>query len=242
MVAHGIASTIDGEKVVIGSYHFVFEDEGCVIDESEMDKFNNLSDEYSHLYMAIAGRVKAAIMIEDPVKKEAYEVIQELKKLGLKVVMLTGDSSRVARRVAGELGVDDYKAQVLPEDKALYIEKEQAAGRKCIMTGDGVNDSPALSKADVGIAINSGAAIAREVADVTISAFDLNELVTLRKLAVGLMRRIHRNYRTIVVFNGSLIMLGVAGIAQPTTTALLHNASTLAISLKNMQDILGADE
>lgn len=238
VVAHGIASTIDGEKVVIGSYHFVFEDEGCVIDESEMDKFNNLSDEYSHLYMAIAGRVKAAIMIEDPVKKEAYEVIQELKKLGLKVVMLTGDSSRVARRVAGELGVDDYKAQVLPEDKALYIEKEQAAGRKCIMTGDGVNDSPALSKADVGIAINSGAAIAREVADIMISEDDLKALVTLRRLSTALVARTKGNYVKIVSFNSFLILMGALGLFQPTLTALLHNGSTIAISMKSMTNLL----
>lgn len=238
VVAHGIASTIDGEKVVIGSYHFVIEDEGCIIDEKDMDKFNNLSDEYSHLYLAIAGRVKAVIMIEDPVKSEACEVVRELKNLGLKVVMLTGDSSRVAKRVANELGVDDYMAQVLPEDKAAYIEKEQAAGRKCIMTGDGVNDSPALSKADVGIAINSGAAIAREVADIMISEDDIRALITLRRLSMALVRRTKGNYVKILSFNSFLILMGALGLFQPTLTALLHNSSTIVISLKSMTDLL----
>lgn len=238
VVAHGIASTIDGEKVVIGSYHFVIEDEGCVIDEKDMEKFNNLSDEYSHLYLAIAGRVKAVLMIEDPVKSEAAEVVKELKSLGLKVVMLTGDSSRVAKRVAKELGVDDYKAQVLPEDKAAYIEKEQAAGRKCIMTGDGVNDSPALSKADVGIAINSGAAIAREVADIMISEDNIRALITLRRLSTALVNRTKGNYVKIVSFNSFLILMGALGLFQPTLTALLHNGSTIAISLKSMTNLL----
>ncbi|HCA21436.1 MAG TPA: heavy metal translocating P-type ATPase [Lachnospiraceae bacterium] len=238
VVAHGIASSIDGEKVVIGSYHFVFEDEGCVIADNEREKFENLSDEYSHLYMAIGGRVKAAIMIEDPVKKEAGEVVKKLQALGLKVVMLTGDSSRVAKRVARELEVDEVKAQVLPEDKAAFIEKEHAAGRTCIMIGDGVNDSPALSVADAGIAINSGAAIAREVADIMISEDDLHSLVTLRQLGVELKKRMKGNYHKIVGFNAGLILLGATGILQPTMTALLHNGSTIAISMRSMTDLL----
>ena len=238
VVAHGIASSIDGEKVVIGSYHFVFEDEGCVIADNEREKFENLSDEYSHLYMAIGGRVKAAIMIEDPVKKEAGEVVKKLQALGLKVVMLTGDSSRVAKRVARELEVDEVKAQVLPEDKAAFIEEEHAAGRTCIMIGDGVNDSPALSVADAGIAINSGAAIAREVADIMISEDDLHSLVTLRQLGVELKKRMKGNYHKIVGFNAGLILLGATGILQPTMTALLHNGSTIAISMRSMTDLL----
>jgi len=241
VVAHGIASSIDGKKVVIGSYHFVFEDEGCVINDDEQDKFENLSDEYSHLYLAIAGRVKAAIMIDDPVKVEAKEVIEKLKVLGLKVVMLTGDSSRVAKRVARELGVDEVKAQVLPEDKAKYVEAEQAQGRMCIMIGDGVNDSPALSVSDVGIAINSGAAIAREVADVMISEDKLDSLITLRKLSTALVVRTKGNYRKIVSFNSFLILMGALGIFQPTVTALLHNGSTVAISMKSMTNLLPED-
>ncbi|MCR5148331.1 MAG: heavy metal translocating P-type ATPase [Eubacterium sp.] len=238
VVAHGIASSIDGEKVVIGSYHFVFEDEGCVISEEEKEKFENLSDTYSHLYMAIGGRVKAAIMIDDPVKKEAKEVVKKLQSLGLKVVMLTGDSSRVAKRVARELEVDEVKAQVLPEDKAAFIEEEHAAGRTCIMIGDGVNDSPALSVADAGIAINSGAAIAREVADIMISEDNLYSLVTLRQLGVELKKRMKGNYHKIVVFNAGLILLGATGILQPTMTALLHNGSTIVISMRSMSDLL----
>ena len=239
VVAHGIASSINGEKVIIGSYHFVFEDEGCVIADNEREKFNALSDAYSHLYMAIGGRVKAAIMIDDPVKAEAREVVKELQSLGLKVVMLTGDSSRVAKRVARELGVDEVKAQVLPEDKARYVEEEHKAGRTCIMIGDGVNDLPALSAADAGIAINSGAAIAREVADIMISEDDLHSLVILRQLGVELQKRMKGNYRKIVGFNAGLIALGAAGILQPTMTALLHNGSTIAISMKSMTDLLG---
>ncbi len=238
VVAHGIASSIDGEKVVIGSYHFVFEDEGCVISDDEREKFEKLSDAYSHLYMAIGGRVKAAIMIDDPVKKEAKEVVKKLQALGLKVVMLTGDSSRVAKRVARELEVDEVRAQVLPEDKAAFIEEEHAAGRTCIMIGDGVNDSPALSVADAGIAINSGAAIAREVADIMISEDDLNSLVTLRRLGVELKKRMKGNYHKIVGFNAGLILLGATGILQPTMTALLHNGSTIAISMRSMTDLL----
>ncbi|MCR5632242.1 MAG: heavy metal translocating P-type ATPase [Eubacterium sp.] len=238
VVAHGIASSIDGEKVIIGSYHFVFEDEGCVIADSEKEKFENLSDEYSHLYMAIGGKVKAAIMIDDPVKTEAKEVIQSLRSLGLRVVMLTGDSSRVAKRVARELGVDEVRAQVLPEDKAAFVEEEHKAGRSCIMIGDGVNDSPALSAADAGIAINSGAAIAREVADIMISEDDLNSLVVLRQLGVELQRRMKGNYHKIVSFNAGLILLGAIGILQPTMTALLHNGSTILISMKSMTNLI----
>lgn len=238
VVAHGIASFINGEKVIIGSYHFVFEDEGCIIEDSEKEKFENLSDEYSHLYMAVGGKVKAAIMIDDPVKSEAKEVIHKLKALGLRVVMLTGDSSRVAKRVARELGVDEVRAQVLPEDKAAFVEQEHMAGRSCIMIGDGVNDSPALSAADAGIAINSGAAIAREVADIMISEDDLSSLVILRQLGVELQKRMKGNYRKIVGFNSGLILLGAVGILQPTMTALLHNGSTIAISLKSMTNLL----
>ena len=238
VVAHGIASSIDGEKVVIGSYHFVFEDEGCSISEDEQEKFNNLSDEYSHLYMAIGGRVKAVIMIDDPVKAEAKSVVKQLQALGLKVVMLTGDSSRVAKRVAAELGVDEVRAQVLPEDKAAFIEEEHQAGRSCIMIGDGVNDTPALSAADAGIAINSGAAIAREVADIMISEDDLNSLVTLRRLGTELQKRMKGNYSRIVSFNSGLIVLGAIGLLQPTMTALLHNGSTIAISMKSMTNLI----
>ena len=239
VVAHGIASSIEGEKVVIGSYHFVFEDEGCVISEDEQDKFENLSDAYSHLYMAIGGRVKAAIMIDDPVKSEAKEVVQKLQALGLKVVMLTGDSTRVANRVASELGVDEVRSQVLPEDKAAFVEEEHKKGRTCIMIGDGVNDSPALSAADAGIAINSGAAIAREVADIMISEDDLGSLVVLRQLGTELQKRMKGNYRKIVGFNAGLILLGATGVLQPTMTALLHNGSTIAISMKSMTNLLG---
>ena len=238
VVAHGIASSIDGEKVVIGSYHFVFEDEGCIIAENEKEKFENLSDEYSHLYMAIGGRVKAAIMIDDPVKSEAKDVIQNLRSLGLRVVMLTGDSSRVAKRVARELGVDEVRAQVLPEDKAAFVEEEHKAGRSCIMIGDGVNDSPALSAADAGIAINSGAAIAREVADIMISEDDLSSLIVLRRLGIELQKRMKGNYRKIVSFNAGLIILGAMGILQPTMTALLHNGSTILISMKSMTNLI----
>ncbi|MCR5227475.1 MAG: heavy metal translocating P-type ATPase [Eubacterium sp.] len=242
VVAHGIASSIDGEKVVIGSYHFVFEDEGCTVSSEEQSKFENLSDEYSHLYMAIGGKVKAAIMIEDPVKPEAKSVVERLQALGLRVVMLTGDSSRVAKRVARELGVDEVRAQVLPEDKASFVEEEHRAGRTCIMIGDGVNDSPALSAADAGIAINSGAAIAREVADIMISEDDLSSLVILRQLGVELQKRMKGNYQKIVGFNAGLIILGAFGILQPTMTALLHNGSTIAISMKSMTNLIEKEE
>ncbi|MCR4845712.1 MAG: heavy metal translocating P-type ATPase [Eubacterium sp.] len=238
VVAHGIASTIDEQKVIIGSYHFVIEDEGSVIPDDEIEKFKNMSDEYSHLYMAIGGRVKAVLMIDDPVKAESKEVVEKLQSLGLRVVMLTGDSSRVAKRVAKEIGVDEVRAQVLPEDKAAFVEEEHRAGRTCIMIGDGVNDSPALSAADAGIAINSGAAIAREVADIMISEDDLSSLIILRQLGVELQKRMKGNYRRIVGFNGGLILLGAVGVLQPTMTALLHNGSTIAISMKSMTNLL----
>lgn len=238
VVAHGIASSIDGEKVVIGSYHFIFEDEGCTIEEEEKTKFENLSDEFSHLYLAIGGRVKAVILIEDPVKEESAEVIKKLQQLGLRVVMLTGDSSRVARRVAGLLGVDDYRAQMLPEEKAEYVRTERNKGRVCVMIGDGVNDSPALSESDAGISINSGAAIAREVADIMLSEDSLELLVTLRKLSCALKKRTEGNYKKIVTFNSFLILMGALGVFQPTLTALLHNGSTIAISVDSMTNLI----
>ena len=239
VVAHGISSSVEDKKVIIGSAHFVFEDEGCVIPEEERDKFDALPEEYSHLYLCIAGRLAAVICIADPLRKEAKDAIKALHACGIsKVVMMTGDNWKTAQAVAREVGVDQFYAEVLPEDKANFIRQEKAAGRKVIMIGDGVNDTPALSEADVGIAINTGAAIAREIADVTIASEDLFELVTLRKLSQALMGRIHRNYRFIVSFNCMLIALGVAGVIQPTTSALLHNASTLGISLDSMTDLL----
>ena len=239
VVAHGISSSVEDKKVIIGSAHFVFEDEGCVIPEGEEAKFNALPEEYSHLYLCIAGRLAAVICIADPLRKEARAAIEALHACGIsKVVMMTGDNHKTAQAVAREVGVDQFYAEVLPEDKASFIRQEKAAGRKVIMIGDGVNDTPALSEADVGIAINTGAAIAREIADVTIASEDLFELVTLRKISQALMNRIHRNYRFIVGFNCMLIALGVAGVIQPTTSALLHNASTLGISLDSMTDLL----
>ena len=243
VVAHGISSSVEDKKVVIGSAHFVFEDEGCVVPAGEEEKFNALPEEYSHLYLCIAGRLAAVICIADPLRKEAKSAIEALHACGIsKVVMMTGDNRKTAQAVAREVGVDQFFAEVLPEDKANFVRQEKAAGRKVIMIGDGVNDTPALSEADVGIAINTGAAIAREIADVTIASEDLFELVTLRQLSQQLMRRIHRNYRFIVSFNCMLIALGVAGIIQPTTSALLHNASTLGISLDSMTDLLKKEQ
>ena len=243
VVAHGISSSVEDKKVIIGSAHFVFEDEGCVVPEAEQEKLNALPEEYSHLYLCIAGRLAAVICISDPLRKEAKDAIQALHACGIsKVVMMTGDSRKTAQAVAREVGVDQFFAEVLPEDKANFVRQEKAAGRKVIMIGDGVNDTPALSEADVGIAINTGAAIAREIADVTIASEDLFELVTLRQLSQQLMRRIHRNYRFIVSFNCMLIALGVAGVIQPTTSALLHNASTLGISLDSMTDLLKKEQ
>ena len=243
VVAHGISSSVEDKKVVIGSAHFVFEDEGCVVPAGEEEKFNALPEEYSHLYLCIAGRLAAVICIADPLRKEAKSAIEALHACGIsKVVMMTGDNRKTAQAVAREVGVDQFFAEVLPEDKANFVRQEKAAGRKVIMIGDGVNDTPALSEADVGIAINTGAAIAREIADVTIASEDLFELVTLRQLSQQLMRRIHRNYRFIVSFNCMLIDLGVAGVIQPTTSALLHNASTLGISLDSMTDLLKKEQ
>ena len=243
VVAHGISSSVEDKKVIIGSAHFVFEDEGCVVPAGEEEKFNALPEEYSHLYLCIAGRLAAVICIADPLRKEAKSAIEALHACGIsKVVMMTGDNRKTAQAVAREVGVDQFFAEVLPEDKANFIRQEKAAGRKVIMIGDGVNDTPALSEADVGIAINTGAAIAREIADVTIASEDLFELVTLRQLSQQLMRRIHRNYRFIVSFNCMLIALGVAGVIQPTTSALLHNASTLGISLDSMTDLLKKEQ
>ena len=239
VVAHGISSMVEGKKVLIGSAHFVFEDEGCRIPEGEQDRFAALPAEYSHLYLCIAGELAAVICIHDPLRREARAAVAALHRCGFaNVVMMTGDNRRTAESVAAEVGVDAVYAEVLPEDKAAFIRKEKAAGHTVVMVGDGVNDSPALSEADVGIAISTGAAIAREIADVTVASEDLFALVALRQLSESLMQRIHRSYRFIVGFNFSLIVLGVAGILPPTTSALLHNMSTLGISLKSMTDLL----
>ena len=239
IVAHGISTTINGEKAIIGSYHFVFEDENSIIPEGMEEKFRHLPEEYSHLYLALEGVLVAVICIEDPLRPEAAEIIRQLKKAGLKkIVMMTGDSERTAKAIAKKVGVDEYYAEVLPEDKANFVEKEKAEGRKVIMIGDGINDSPALSAADVGIAISEGAEIAREIADITVAADDLAEILVLRMLSNRLMKRIHKNYRFIVTFNAGLILLGVGGILQPTTSALLHNTSTLYIGLKSMGNLL----
>lgn len=239
IVAHGISTTINGKKAIIGSYHFVFEDENSIIPEGMEEKFRHLPEEYSHLYLALEGVLAAVICIEDPLRPEAAEIIRQLKKAGLKkIVMMTGDSERTAKAIAKKVGVDEYYAEVLPEDKANFVEKEKVEGRKVIMIGDGINDSPALSAADVGIAISEGAEIAREIADITVAADDLAEILVLRMLSNRLMKRIHKNYRFIVTFNAGLILLGVSGILQPTTSALLHNTSTLYIGLKSMGNLL----
>ena len=239
IVAHGISSKINDKKVVIGSYHFVFEDEKCAVPDGMMEAFDKLPSECSHLFMAIDHELAAVICIEDPLREEAAAVVRKLKETGIsKFVMMTGDSDRTAKAIAARVGVDEYYSEVLPEDKASFVEEEKKAGRKVIMIGDGINDSPALSAADIGIAISDGAEIAREIADITVGADGLNELVTLKLISDGLMKRIHKNYRFIVGFNTGLIVLGVAGILQPATSALLHNTSTLMIGLKSMQDIL----
>ena len=239
VVAHGISSSIDDKKVLIGSSHFIFEDEGCTIPSEYQDRYDSLKPEYSHLYLAIEKQLVAVICIEDPLREEATEMVRDLKKAGIrKVVMMTGDSERTAAAIAKRVGVDEYYAEVLPEDKANFVEKEKAEGRKVIMIGDGINDSPALSAADAGIAISDGAEIAREIADITIAADDLREVVTLKLLANAMMKRIHMNYRNIVGINSGLILLGVTGIVQPTVSALLHNASTLMISLGSMKNLL----
>ncbi|MCF2569738.1 heavy metal translocating P-type ATPase [Mediterraneibacter glycyrrhizinilyticus] len=239
IVAHGISSYIGEKKVVIGSSHFVFEDEGCTIRPEMHERFDALPPEYSHLYLAIEQELTAVICVEDPLREEAADMVRMLKSEGMKkVVMMTGDSERAAASVAGRVGVDEYYSEVLPEDKACFIEQEKAAGRKVIMIGDGINDSPALSAADAGIAISDGAEIAREIADITIAADDLRVLITLKQLANAMMKRIQGNYRGIVGINSGLIALGVGGVIQPTTSALLHNTSTLAISLKSMKELL----
>ncbi len=239
VVAHGISSSVDGKKVIIGSHHFIFGDEECTIPEGKQEVFDALPEEYSHLYMAIEGKLAAVICIEDPLRTEAARVVQELRKAGFqKIVMMTGDSDRTARAIAQKVGVDEYYSEVLPEDKASFVEKEKADGRTVIMIGDGINDSPALSAADAGIAISDGAAIAREIADITIGADDLYQVVVLRKLSKALMKRIRGNYRKIVGFNSALILLGVLGVIQPTTSALLHNTSTILISMGGMRKLL----
>ena len=239
IVAHGISTTINGKKAIIGSYHFVFEDENSIIPEGMEEKFRHLPEEYSHLYLALEGVLAAVICIEDPLRPGAAEIIRQLKKTGLKkIVMMTGDSERTAKAIAKKVGVDEYYAEVLPEDKANFVEKEKVEGRKVIMIGDGINDSPALSAADVGIAICDGAEMAREIADITIAGDNLEELVTLKRLSNALVKRIHGNYRQIVGFNTGLILCGIGGVMQPATSALLHNTSTLAISVKSMKDLL----
>lgn len=239
VVAHGIASRINGKKVVIGSHHFVFEDEGCTIPADEQEKFDTLPEQYSHLYLAIGGELSGVICIADPLREEAAEVLNSLRKLGIKkAVMMTGDNERTAAAIARQVGVDEFYAEVLPEDKARFVEQEKAAGRKVIMIGDGINDSPALSAADVGIAISDGAAIAREIADITIAADDLFELATLKRISNALLSRINGNYRFVLGFNGTLIALGAFGILPPATSALLHNISTIGISVRSMTNLL----
>ena len=235
LVAHGIASTVDEERVLIGSAHFIFEDEGCVIPEDEQERFDALPPEYSHLYLAVGGQLAAVICISDPLREEAKEVISALRALGItSTVMLTGDSYRTAAAIAAQVGVDDFRAGVLPADKAEYVARLRREGHTVLMVGDGINDSPALSEADAGIAISDGAAIAREIADITIAADSLWELVELRRIAMALMARIHSNYRFVIGFNGTLIALGVAGVLPPATSATLHNLSTLGVSLRSM--------
>ena len=239
IVAHGIATSINGKRTVIGSYHFVFEDEKCVVPAGKEPLFESLPLYYSHLYLAVEGMLSAVICIEDPLRDEAAAVVTSLKKAGIsKVVMMTGDSERTASVIAKKVGVDEYYAEVLPEDKAAFVEREKAKGRKVIMIGDGINDSPALSAANVGIAISDGAEIAREIADITVGSDDLYQIVTLKYISNALMKRIKSNYRKIVGFNSGLIALGVAGVLPPTTTALLHNGSTILISVNSMKNLL----
>ena len=239
VVAHGISSSVEGKKVIIGSHHFIFGDENCTIPDGKQEAFDELPVEYSHLYMAIDGQLAAVICIEDPLRQEAAEVVKALRHEGFrKIVMMTGDSDRTARAIAAKVGVDEYYSEVLPEDKAKFVEQEKASGRKVIMIGDGINDSPALSAADAGIAISDGAAIAREIADITIGADDLHQILVLRRLSKALMKRIRGNYRKIVSFNSALILLGVMGVIQPTTSALLHNTSTILISMGGMRKLL----
>ncbi len=243
IVAHGISTTIEGKKAVIGSWHFVMEDEKCSIPDGMEYKIEELPSECSYLYLAIEGRLAAVICIQDPLREEAADAVAKLKEAGIrKVVMMTGDSERTAAAIARRVGVDEYYSEVLPEDKAAFVEKEKLCGHKVIMIGDGINDSLALSSANVGIAVSDGAAIAREIADVTVSADNLYEIVTLKRLSIELMKRIRKNYRTIISINGALIALGVTGVIMPTTSALLHNLSTLTISLRSMSNLLPKDE
>lgn len=239
IVAHGIATTIGDKRAIIGSRHFVFEDEMCRVPVGKEAIFEQLPKEYSHLYLAVENELAGVILIEDPLREEAAELVNALRKAGLsQIVMMTGDSERTAAAIAERVGVDNYYSEVLPEDKANFIEEAKANGHKVIMIGDGINDSPALSAADVGIAISDGAEIAREIADITVGSDDLLQIVTLKMLSDSLVKRIHKNYRTIVGFNTLLILLGVGGVLQPTTSALLHNSSTLLIALKNMRNLL----
>lgn len=243
LVAHGIASAVNGERVLMGSAHFVFEDEGCTVPVAEQERFEALPAQYSHLYLTIGGVLAAVICVSDPLRSEARAVVEALRQMGVrKTVMLTGDSERTAAAIAAQVGVDEYRSEVLPEDKAEYIERERAAGHTVIMLGDGINDSPALSAANVGIAVSNGAAIAREIADVTISANDLYEIAVLRALAQRLMRRIRSNYRMVIGFNGALIGLGMLGIVQPAVSATLHNLSTLGISLRSMTRLMNGTD
>ena len=239
IVAHGISTTVNGRKAIIGSHHFVFEDEKCAVPTGKEEIFKNLPEEYSHLYLGIEGELAAVICIEDPLRPEGPEVIKALRKAGFtQIVMMTGDSDRTAKAIAAKVGVDKYYSEVLPEDKAKFVEEAKAQGRKVLMVGDGINDSPALSAADVGIAISDGAELAREIADITIGADDLSVMVTLKEISNGLMDKIHKNYRRIVGINGSLIVLGVTGVIQPTMSALLHNTSTLLIGMDSMKSVL----
>ena len=243
VVAHGISSMVENKKVVIGSAHFIFEDEKCTVPAGEQEKYDALPVEFSHLYLAIGGELAAVICIADPLRPEACDVMKALRALGIqRTVMLTGDSERTAAAIAAEVGVDDYRAEVLPEDKANFVEQERAAGHTVIMLGDGINDSPALSAANVGVAISDGAAIAREIADITIAAENLFELVALRRIAQGLMSRINSNYRFVIGFNGSQIGQGVTGVLAPATSAMMHNLSTLGISLRSMTNLIDSSE
>lgn len=239
IVAHGISSEVDGHKVIIGSHHFVFEDERCAVPEEMAERFGSLPAEYSHLYMAIDGKLAAVICVEDPLREEAAEAAKRLRQAGFgRIVMLTGDSERTAKAIAARVGVDEYRAEVLPEDKARFVELEKAAGHRVIMVGDGINDSPALSAADVGIAISDGAQLAREIADITVDADSLSGLVTLKLISGKLMERVRKNYFSIIGINSGLILLGISGIIQPAFSALVHNLSTLAISLSSMKNLL----
>lgn len=239
VVAHGISSQVDEQKVLIGSYHFIFEDEKCTVPEEEREKFDKISPEYSHLYLAVSGVLAAVLCIEDPLREEAWTIVSELKQAGIKkVVMMTGDSERTAKAIAEKTGVDQYYAEVLPEDKASFVESEKAKGRKVIMIGDGINDSPALSAADAGVAISDGAQLAREIADITLSGDNLRQLVVLKKISSQLMRRINRNYRFVISFNMGLIVLGLTGVIAPGTSALWHNMSTLGITVESMTNLL----